>query len=114
MIAVMATIFLLSHTPGDDLPSAFGGFDKLCHGAAYATLALSCLYAIDPIRRDRNFFLTGCAVVLFCLLYGISDEYHQSFIPGRSPDWHDIVADTTGALLAVIGWKVKEKLKNRV
>ena len=108
IVAVMAIIFFLSHTPGDNLPSILGPFDKLCHATAYATLALSCLYAIPPARRNKNFFQTACAVVLFCLLYGISDEFHQSFIAGRYPDWHDLVADTAGPLLAVIGWRIYE------
>ena len=35
-------------------------------------------------------------------LYGISDEFHQSFVPGRTPDVVDWLADTSGALLAVL------------
>jgi len=41
-------------------------------------------------------------VVILCVLYGISDEYHQSFVPGRSPDLLDIRNDTIGAVLAMI------------
>jgi VanZ family protein len=33
-------------------------------------------------------------------LYGVSDEVHQAFVPGRNADVFDWVADTTGALLA--------------
>jgi VanZ family protein len=41
-------------------------------------------------------------VVLLCILYGMTDEYHQSFIAGRTPDLLDIRNDTIGALLAMI------------
>jgi VanZ family protein len=34
-------------------------------------------------------------------LYGISDELHQSFVPGRTPDVHDWIADTWGAAVAI-------------
>ena len=34
--------------------------------------------------------------------YGISDEFHQSFVPGRTPDVLDWLADTSGALLAAL------------
>ena len=39
--------------------------------------------------------------VLFCLFYGMTDEWHQSFVPGRDADWMDLVADTMGAIIAM-------------
>jgi VanZ family protein len=36
---------------------------------------------------------------LLATLYGVTDEVHQSFVPGRNPDWRDVVADGLGALL---------------
>ena len=101
MTAVMGLIFLLSHTPGDSLPPALPGLDKVCHAIAYGTLAASCLYALHPVRGKTSFFRLGAAVVFFCFLYGLTDEFHQSFIPGRSPSGLDIVADTAGAALVV-------------
>ena len=104
MLGVMAIIFFLSHTPGDDLPSTFSGFDKICHAVAYATLAASCLYAIHPMTRNRSLFWSGLGVILFCLLYGLTDEFHQSFIASRTPSFQDIVPDTGGATLLVLFW----------
>ncbi|MFH1216165.1 MAG: VanZ family protein [Pseudomonadota bacterium] len=105
MVVVMAAIFLLSHTPGDDLPAAAAGMDKLCHAAAYGALAATMIYAVYPRIRDISFFTPGAGIVLFCLFYGITDEFHQSFIPGRFPSWQDIVADGSGALLVVFFWQ---------
>jgi len=39
--------------------------------------------------------------VLFCFFYGMSDEWHQSFVPGRDADWLDLAADTMGAVIAM-------------
>jgi VanZ family protein len=39
--------------------------------------------------------------VCFCISYGASDEWHQSFVPGRDADLLDLLADTTGGLLAI-------------
>ena len=36
------------------------------------------------------------------LLYGISDEIHQSFTPGRTPDWRDALADMIGGLAGAL------------
>jgi VanZ family protein len=41
------------------------------------------------------------ATVAFCVAYGVSDEFHQSFVPGRTPDVADIYADAAGAIAAV-------------
>ena len=41
------------------------------------------------------------ATVLFCLCYGLSDEFHQRFVPGRFSGVDDLVFDTLGGLLAV-------------
>jgi VanZ family protein len=49
-------------------------------------------------------------VVLFCLLYGISDEFHQSFIPDRMPSILDLIADTAGAAVVVLIWYVMRKI----
>ncbi|HHB76440.1 MAG TPA: VanZ family protein, partial [Desulfobulbus sp.] len=49
-------------------------------------------------------YMVGISVVIFCLLYGVSDEWHQSFVPGRTPDILDIAADTFGAAVMVLLW----------
>ena len=104
MLAVMASIFLLSHTPGDELPSAINGLDKLCHAVAYGVLTLSCLYAVHPLFRHRPFPELAIAAIIFSLLFGASDELHQTFIAHRSAEWQDLVADITGSTLAVFLW----------
>ena len=104
MLAVMASIFLLSHTPGDNLPSAINGMDKICHAVAYGVLTLCFLYAVHPRFRNRSFLELGVAAVTFSLLFGVSDEFHQTFIAQRSADWRDLVADVTGSFLAVFIW----------
>lgn len=105
MIGVMGTIFFLSHQPATTLPVPwFPGLDKLAHATVYAGLAGTVLYAVPTrFRMDRP-QLTALMVVLFCLLYGITDEYHQSFVPGREPSLGDVLADTAGAVLLAGAW----------
>jgi VanZ family protein len=101
-LAWMAVIFYLSHQPTLDTPSLFENQDKAMHGGAYGLLAILMLGAM-PLRSppgytSRQVWLS----VLLASLYGISDELHQSFIPGRSPEVGDWLADTLGALLAAM------------
>ena len=105
---VMGTIFLLSHQPGESLPlPEVVNLDKVLHCLAYALLGLAALFALPPAWRRQHPVKAGVGVVLFCLLYGLTDEVHQSFIPGRFPSGADLLADGFGGLLAVLitrGW----------
>ncbi|MDA3969812.1 MAG: hypothetical protein PF442_00510 [Desulfobulbaceae bacterium] len=44
VLSIMGTIFLLSHTPGDQLPSSLAGLDKISHIIAYTVLGLTGLF----------------------------------------------------------------------
>jgi VanZ family protein len=100
---VMGSIFFLSHQPGGSfsLPK-ITHIDKLLHCLLYAVLGLTVIVALPPQFRQRRTVLASSMVVLFCLCYGISDEFHQSFIPERTSDVFDVMADGAGGVLAVV------------
>lgn len=104
MMTVMGILFFLSHQPGAtfQLPMPPGA-DKLAHGVLYAVLAATAIFAMISVP-PRKPLQTGLLVVLFCLLYGITDEFHQSFVPGREPSGGDLLADTAGSAVAVALW----------
>jgi VanZ family protein len=86
------------------LPGAPGGlpqesFLKLSHVVGYGVLARLIEYALARPRHGRPLAL------LLTVLYGLSDEYHQSFTPGRQADPGDLLADALGALAAL--WLVR-------
>jgi len=105
MFAVMGMIFFLSNQPGDTfhIPS-IPGIDKVAHLLIYATLAASVLYAIHEKMAGKNSMAVSMVVVTVCFLYGIGDEFHQSFIPGRFPSVADLLADTLGAVVVCAAW----------
>lgn len=102
---IMGTIFFLSHQPGTDfqLPP-LPGLDKLGHGVLYGLLAAAALYAVPRKTLRVKSGRAGLLIILFCLLYGVTDEYHQSFIPGRVASIGDLMADGTGAAVLVFLW----------
>ncbi len=76
----------------------FSGADKLIHLGEYAFLSwlLSrALRSASPFSREA-----ALIAIVFASLYGISDEFHQAFVPGRSAELLDVVADCGGAVLA--------------
>jgi VanZ family protein len=98
----MLLIFAASAQPR--VPDLLGGVsDKQMHAVAYAGLStLACraaaggaLAAVSPAMA-----VTGWAVATG---YGALDEVHQAFVPGRSAEASDLVADASGAAVAAIG-----------
>jgi len=104
MLLVMGVIFFFSHQPGDTLhlPS-IPGIDKIAHMMTYGLLALTGLLFFGS-ANPAGLLNVALKTVLFCLLYGMSDEFHQSFIPGRSVSVFDLLADLAGALIMCTIW----------
>lgn len=105
MFCIMGAIFFLSHQPGDTfIMPPIVGFDKLVHMIVYGVLAFSVIWGFSFPDRDVSSVKLALATTIFCTLYGISDELHQLFIPGRYPSPYDVLADGLGALLVSFFW----------
>jgi VanZ family protein len=90
-------IFLLSNQSTLPLPMAFPHQDKLVHGSAYAVMAWFAWRSFS--HAQKPILWVGIASVIFCSFYGITDEFHQSFVPGRDADVWDWLADTLGSFI---------------
>jgi hypothetical protein len=106
--AWMGAIFYLSSRTGDDMSGWLSQFQRFIpfmegldwgHFLAYFILSLTYAWAFGSVKLNWNHKLI---VVLLCALYGITDEYHQSFVPGRAPDIMDLRNDAIGAALAML------------
>lgn len=95
-----ALLFYLSHQPGDLVPPLFPMQDKVMHMVAYAILGF---LGMGSTRPTTHGYRRGQAwrVCLLVGLYGVSDEIHQHFIPGRMADVLDVMADVAGGMLGV-------------
>lgn len=91
--ALAATIFIASGR-GDVTGPDIIGIDKAAHFGLFGLLAMLVVRNGFPPRR------AWLAVVLVAL-FGLTDEWHQSFTPGRYVEIADWVADTLGAIVAV-------------
>lgn len=104
---VAATIFVLSSFPD------FGALehpllkesDKLLHGAVYALLGAAILWGLEAGFSQPAIVRRAGVAALAASLYGITDEIHQRFVPGRAGVWQDWVADAVGAAVgAGLAW----------
>jgi VanZ family protein len=95
----MAGLFVLSSQPV--LPAASLTPDWTQHGIAYGGLALVALRATTGGRWAAVGGRAIGAAWLIASLYGVTDEFHQAFVPMRAPSAADVVADAAGAALAL-------------
>jgi len=110
MILVMGAIFCLSNQSGDVID--FGqvpGLDKLAHLSIYGILAATVILAHSPYSKKESPLQLCWTTIVVCLLYGLSDELHQSFVPGRYVSGGDVMADVAGAMLVAVGWLMRKK-----
>jgi VanZ family protein len=114
-ILVMAVIFAFSSIPSNEMP-IFGPVDFLVkkggHASGYALLALANLRALRRIPGGQWTRLSILAWIL-AVLYSATDEFHQSFVPGRHPAVTDVGIDALGAATGLLlgAWAQRRKQK---
>ena len=101
-LALMIIIFIFSAQPKGALPD-YGDYElevkKGAHVVAYACLAVLWLRGVKGEAEARlSHYLWAFA---FTVLYAISDEYHQTFVAGRTGRWYDVVFDAFGATISL-------------
>ena len=106
LLLLLYEIYLSSQSVLPSFPIHFSQIDKLEH-AAYFFLMTT--FAYRALRFGEGWGRAAAAAAISCgaLAYGALDEWHQSFVPFRDVDPWDVVADTTGAIVAAI---VSERL----
>ncbi len=101
-------IFYLSSIP--HLSTGWGFWDlilrKMAHVVEYFILAFFLLRASRKTwpSLSRGLLLVGAGVT--AVLYAMSDEVHQAFVPGRGPSVRDVLIDSSGVVLCLVFcWK---------
>lgn len=101
-VVMMGIIFTLSSLPSSRIPY-YGPVDTLIkkggHALGYGLLGLSYYFAL-PKRLSK--FYRAITALMMAILFAMSDEYHQSFVQGRSSSLIDIIVDGIGATIAIV------------
>ena len=118
VLVVMGIIFFLSNQPDASLAvPRFFGSDKIFHIIAYGALAAAAVFAVaDKLFPDYS-HKTSIKILVFCTVYGMSDEFHQTFIAGRTASVFDLFADSFGACLVlgvVFIWSCRKGERDRL
>ncbi|MBX7195358.1 MAG: VanZ family protein [Sandaracinaceae bacterium] len=110
----MASIWMVSSFDTPSLPtSLFPLRDKGVHALEYGVLgflvAHACLRSFPHHARPR----VALFAILCGVLWGVLDEIHQAFVPGRSADVLDLVADSVGVTLGTLARAIARVLRPR-
>ncbi len=111
LIGYAALIFYLSSRPS--LPKFLPNFylsDKLFHGIEYAVFGALVFHAFQDSPKPPE---TGKKVIilsiLLVILYAISDESHQAYVPNRDASFYDFIADVVGGCVGIYTMLIMKK-----
>ncbi len=103
LISYLLLIFIASSIPGEEIPKiGFEFSDKFVHAFVYFILFILFFYSLkyqtkSVKLRNNALVFAGC----FSALYGVTDELHQKFVPMRSCELSDWVADIAGVVIGM-------------
>jgi len=95
--ACMGFIFFVSSRPQRDIPPLFPFQDVVYHTLVYLILALYFSRALKNTNPNIPALNLIIFTIIFGVVYGITDEFHQSFVPGRSVSGFDVFIDAIGS-----------------
>ena len=101
-----AVIFYASAQPDAALPGVFDVLaEQAIHPIEYTVLGILIVRALAGGLPARIPLATALLGVTLTTAYGLTDEFHQMFVPGRFADWNDVMADAIGGTIgAVVCW----------
>lgn len=103
---LIASLIIAASSRSRVAAPGISNIDKVGHFLVYGLLAT----LVCRMRPGWRGAITG---LVAASLFGVTDEWHQSYVPGRSSDPMDWVADTLGAALAVslyAGWPLYQRV----
>lgn len=75
---------------------------KVVHATVYFVLALLLLTISRIIFGSKKYLLSCTITILLCFIFAMTDEYHQTFVDGRTGQMMDVMIDTAGACVGIL------------
>ncbi|MEK6645811.1 MAG: VanZ family protein [Candidatus Firestonebacteria bacterium] len=101
VIIYSGTIFTLSsfsHIPG---PELFPNGDKLIHFIEYGILSFLIARAFRHSSKQSFKVNAIYLAIILASLYGLTDEIHQAYVPGRDCSFYDWISDLSGTFIVL-------------
>ena len=88
---------------------------KCAHASVYFVLSIVVLNFLLALHSnlEKKYVLVFFMTIFICFLFALTDEYHQTFIYGRTGQFSDVLIDTSGALIATSIFTILYKRKKK-
>ncbi|MBP9854883.1 MAG: VanZ family protein [Candidatus Omnitrophica bacterium] len=113
VILYSGIIFYVSSINDLAAPPTIAFSDKLCHLIEYGLFGLLLARAVNNTKPGMDQWTLIVISLVGALLYGLSDEFHQSFVPGRSVELFDLLADALGGFLGGLTYTCIDNFKKK-
>ncbi|SHF52491.1 MULTISPECIES: VanZ family protein [Caloramator] len=97
-------IVYILNTLGIDINTILSGnADFIIRKAAHFTEYFILYFLLyNALKEDFYFTSSTIFAIIITFLYAVSDEFHQSFVPGRGPAFRDVLIDTSGGVFCMV------------
>ena len=75
---------------------------KVMHASVYLVLAFFLMILLNIISDHKDYWLTLLIALVLSVVFAITDEYHQTFVAGRTGQAMDVIIDSIGAIVGLI------------
>lgn len=83
---------------------------KCAHATEYAILAILIIFTLNSFWGKNYSIKKIFIAIIVCFIYSLTDEYHQSFVMGRTSQFTDCLIDTLGSIIMCCGYTILKKL----
>lgn len=105
MVSYAIFIFYLSSIPGENIPGLFTSQDVVFHILEYAIFAALVNRALKAYQPRLNYLRRFLWIFFLVIVYAVTDEFHQSFVPNRFASVIDVMYDGIGIFVSHIFYR---------
>ena len=113
LVLAYCVLIFVGSAQHDLSPPDFPSSDKVAHFLEYGVLGMLWARAAQASWLHWTFRVLLMSTMLFTGLYGLTDEGHQFYVPGRFSDWHDALADVCGGTIGGFGYLLTFRWRTR-
>lgn len=99
VIIYSGIIYFVSAIPNLKGPGEQLNLDKLIHFGEYMPFGFLVFRALNKTTQRLSSRSLLIVTLILTVFHAMVDEFHQSFVPGRSSDWQDALADSIGGMV---------------
>lgn len=75
---------------------------KVMHASIYFVFAFILIIVVNMLFKNNKYLISFIITILLCFIFAMTDEYHQTFVVGRTGQFQDVIIDTIGSMFGCL------------